>query len=203
MFHSIGYQTDVEKYHASNSQRSCILQFVNYPLNNRWWLADEFEKVRKMPTEKEKLDRLEVIRTWENPGNGSYYDNVSNIETGTRVLTSSYDATDVAWWSNGYSRERLSSQLFQLQPELFYENLDFNGRYIIRVAGRGDALLRVDGQRLDPLIYNKEIGGFKEFVIPMNLYGDGTLKVTFDRPEESKIRWSSQSHVSDVWLLKQ
>jgi len=203
MFHSIGYQTDVEKYHASNPQRSCILQFVNYPLNNRWWLADEFEKIRKMPTEKEKLDRLEVIRTWENPGNGSYYDNVSNIETGPRVLTSSYDATDVAWWSNGYSRERLSSQLFQLQPELFYENLDFNGRYIIRVAGRGDALLRVDGQRLDPLVYNKEIGGFKEFVVPMNLYGDGTLKVTFDRPEESKIRWSSQSHVSDVWLLKQ
>ena len=51
MFHSIGYQTDVEKYRASNSQRSCILTFVNYPLNNRWWMADEFEKIRKMATE--------------------------------------------------------------------------------------------------------------------------------------------------------
>ncbi len=202
MFHSIGYQTDVDKYKASNSQRSCILTFVNYPLNNRWWLADEFEKISKMATEQEKLDRLAVIRNWENPGPGSYYDNVSNIETGPRVLTTSYDATDVAWWDGGKSRTRLSSQLYQPQPELFYENLDLNGRYIIRVSGRGDALLRVDGERLDPVVYDKEIGGFKEFVVPKNLTMDGTIKVTFDQPEESHIRWTLQSNVSDLWLIK-
>jgi len=202
LFHSIGYQSDVEKYHASNSQRSCILQFVNYPLNNRWWLADEFKKISAMGSEAKKIDRLEVIRKWENPGPGSYYDNVSNIETGPRVLTTSYDATDVAWWKGGYSRERLSSQLFQPQPALEYINLDMNGRYNIRVSGKGEALLRVDGLRLDPIAYDKEIGGFKEFVVPKNLTQDGTIKVTFDRPEESHIRWSNQSHVSDVWLIK-
>ena len=202
LFHSIGYQSDVEKYHASNSQRSCILQFVNYPLNNRWWLADEFKKISAMDSEAKKLERLEVIRTWENPGPGSYYDNVSNIETGPRVLTTSYDATDVAWWEGGKTRKRLSSQLFQPQPTLEYINLDLNGRYNIRVSGRGEALLRVDGMRLDPIVYNKEIGGFKEFVVPKNLTQDGSIKVTFDRPEESHIRWSSQSHVSDVWLIK-
>jgi hypothetical protein len=202
LFLSIGYQSDVEKYHASNSQRSCILQFVNYPLNNRWWLTDEFKKVSEMDSESKKLERLEVIRTWENPGPGSYYDNISNIETGPRVLTISYDATDVAWWEGGKTRKRLSSQLFQQNPDLVYENLDFNGRYNIRVSGRGDALLRVDGFRLDPIVYDKEIGGFKEFVVPKNLTQDGTIKVTFDRPEESHIRWSSQSHVSDVWVIK-
>ena len=202
LFHSIGYQSDVEKYHASNSQRSCILTFVNYPLNNRWWLADEFEKVKKMSSEQEKLDRLEIIRTWENPGSGSYYDNVSNIETGPRVLTTSYDATDVAWWDGGMSRKRLSSQLFQQQPELVYDNLDFNGRYNIRISGRGDALLRVDGERLEPIVYDKEIGGFKVFVVPQHLTRDGIIHVSFDRPEESHIRWSQQSHVSDVWVIK-
>ncbi len=202
LFLSIGYQSDVKKYHASNSQRSCILTFLNYPLNNRWWLTDEFKKVSEMDSETKKLERLEIIRSWENPGPGSYYDNVSNIETGPRVLTTSYDATDVAWWDGGNSRKRLSSQLFQQQPELIYENLDFNGRYNIRVSGRGDALLRVDGIRLDPITYDKEIGGFKEFVVPKNLTQDGTIKVTFDRPEESQIRWSSQSHVSDVWLIR-
>ncbi len=202
LFHSIGYQSDVEKYHASNSQRSCILQFVNYPLNNRWWLADEFKKISAMNSESQKLERLEVIRKWENPGPGSYYDNVSNIETGPRVLTTSYDATDVAWWEGGKTRKRLSSQLFQPQPALEYINLDLNGRYNIRVSGRGEALLRVDGMRLDPIVYDKEIGGFKEFVVPKNLTQDGTIKVTFDRPEESHIRWSNQSHVSDVWLIK-
>lgn len=202
LFKSIGLQTDVEKYKASNSQRGCILQFVDYPLNNRWWIEDEFNKIRKMDSEEEKVSRFEVIRTWENPGFGSYYDNVSNIVTGPRVQTTSYDACDVAWWDGGKTRKRLSSQLYQNSPVLEYENLDFNGRYRIRVAGRGDALLRVDGMRLQPIAYDKEIAGFKEFVVPKDLTRDGKIKVTFDIPEESHIRWSKQSHISDVWVLK-
>ncbi len=202
LFESIGLQTDVERYQASNSQRGCILQFVNYPLNNRWWLEDEFNTIAEMETEEEKLERLEVIRTWENPAPGSYYDNVSNIETGKRVLTTSYDACDVAWWEGGMTRKRLSSQLFQASPVIDYEDLDFNGRYRIRCSGRGDCLLRVDGKRLEPIAYDKEIGGFKEFVVTMELTQDGKIKVTFDIPEESHIRWSSQSSISDVWVIK-
>jgi len=56
--------------------------------------------------------------------------------------------------------------------------------------------------RLDPIVYDKEIGGFKEFVIPKNLTQDETIKVSFDRPEESHINWRRQSHISDVWLIK-
>ncbi|NQU52104.1 MAG: hypothetical protein HQ522_06150 [Bacteroidetes bacterium] len=202
LFESIGLQTDVERYQASNSQRGCILQFVNYPLNNRWWLEDEFNTVAEMETEEEKLERLEVIRTWENPAPGSYYDNVSNIETGKRVSTTSYDACDVAWREGGTTRKRLSSQLFQASPVIDYEYLDFNGRYRIRCSGRGDCLLRVDEKRLEPIAYDKEIGGFKEFVVPMELTQDGKIRVTFDIPEESHIRWSSQSAISDVWVIK-
>lgn len=203
LFESIGLQTDVEKYQASNSQRGCIVQFVNYPLNNRWWLEDEFKKVDEMTTEDDKLVRLEEIRTWENPGLGSYYDNVSNIETGKRVLTTSYDACDIAWWDGGTTRKRLSSQTFQASPVIEYEDLDFNGRYRIRCSGRGDCLLRVDGERLAPIEYDKEIGGFRLFVVPKHLTQDGKIKVTFDLPEESHIRWSRQSSISDVWILKQ
>ncbi len=202
LFKSIGLQTSVSKYQASNSQRGCILDFVNYPLNNRWWLEDEFATIRKMESNKDKIARLEIIRTWENPGRGNYYDNVSNIETGRRVQTTQYDACDVAWWDSGYSRARLSSQLFQWEPVLEYKNLDFNGRYIIRVCGLGDALIRIDGERLQPILYNKELGGFKEFVIPKHITQDGRMMVSFDQPEESHLRWKDFSHVSDVWVLK-
>ncbi|KAA3613366.1 MAG: hypothetical protein DWQ05_17915 [Calditrichaeota bacterium] len=202
LFHSIGLQTDVEKYKASGAQRGCMLQFVNYPLNNRWWLVDESKKIKALATEKEKLARLKIIHTWENPGDGSYYDNVSNIETGRRVLTTQYDACDVAWWDGGYSRERLSSQLFQWEPVLEYENLDFNGRYIIRVCGQGDALIRVDGERLEPVLYNKDRGEFKEFVVPKHITQDGKMRVSFDKPEESHLRWTKFSHISDVWVIK-
>jgi hypothetical protein len=202
LYHSIGLQTSVAKYQASNAQRGCILQFVNYPLNNRWWLADEFKKISEMNSEEEKLARLEVIRTWEAPGKGSYYDNVSNIETGPRVKTTSYDACDVAWWNDGNSRARLSSQLFQTEPVLEYENLDPNGRYLLRICGLGEALVRTDGERLEPILYNKGIGEFKEFVVPRQITQDGKMRLTFDRPEETHLHWSKFSHVSDVWLLK-
>ena len=143
LWQSIGLQTSVKKYQASGSERGAILDFIDYPLNNRWWLADEYKKIEKMATEKEKQARLEVIAKWENPGPGSYYDNVSDISKSSHVLTFSDDATDVAWWEGGLSRRRLSTQLFQNFPVLKYSDLDPNGRYLIRVAGYREAFLRL------------------------------------------------------------
>lgn len=202
LWKSIGAQTSVKKYNASGAERGAILDFIDYPLNNRWWLADEFDKIRKMSTEQEKLARLEVIRTWENPGPGSYYDNVSDLSKGPRLKTRTEDATDVAWWDSGMSRKRLSTQLFQNFPRLEYADLDPNGRYVIRIAGYGEALVRADGERLEPTVYNKGLEEFKEFLVNRKYVSDGKLVITFDQPEESKLNWRQQSKVCDVWLLK-
>jgi len=202
LYQSIGWQSDVEKYQASGSQRGCMLQFVDHPLNNRWWLADQFEAIDTLATEQEKVERLKVIANWENPGPGSYYDNVSNIATGPRVTTTVYDAVDFVWNNGGFSRWRLSSQLSQVDPILEYEDLDPNARYLIRGTGYGDALVRVDGRRLEPIKYDKEREGFKEFIVPKNIVGDGKMTLTFDLPEESHLNWRNYSRISDVWLIK-
>ena len=39
------------KYHASGAERGAVLDFVDIPLNNRWWLEDEFTKIRALPLE--------------------------------------------------------------------------------------------------------------------------------------------------------
>ncbi len=202
LWQSVGAQTSVKKYNASGPERGAVLDFIDYPLNNRWWLADEFEKISKMATESEKLARLEVIRTWENPGAGSYYDNVSDLSKGPRVKTRTEDATDVAWWDSGLSRKRHSTQLFQNFPRLEYADLDPNGRYLIRVAGYGEALVRVDGERIEPILYNKGLEEFKEFLVNQKYVSDGKLVITFDQPEESHLNWRQQSKVCDVWLIK-
>lgn len=155
-----------------------------------------------MASEKEKLARIEVIAKWENPGPGSYYDNVSDISKSSHVFTFSDDATDVAWWEGGLSRKRLSTQLFQNFPVLKYNDLDPNGRYLIRVAGYREALLRVDGERVDPTIYNKGYEEFKEFPLNPKFVSDGKIDVTFDQPEESTLNWRERSKVTDVWLIK-
>lgn len=200
---SIGLQTSVEKHHAKNPERGAVLDFLDYPLNNRWWLSDQFDEIRQLGSEEEKLERLHTIATWENPGQGSYYDNVSDVSQSPRVLTSSYDATDVAWWDDGMSRERLSTQLFQNFPVILYEDLDPNGKYVIRLAGEGDALIRINGERVKPSLYEKGLGEFKEFHVPRKLLVSGEIEITFDEPEESHLNWRRRSKVSDIWLLKQ
>lgn len=202
LFHSIGLQTSVEKYQASRAERGAVLDFVDYPLNNRWWLSDQFEKINLLNTEEEKLAALMVLGNWENTPTGSYYDNISNISQSPRVKTVIDDACDVAWWDNGKSRKRLSTQLFQNFPQLTYEDLDPNGRYLIRIAGYGEALLRVDGERIAPTLYNKELEEFKEFPIDRRFVQDGKLEVTFDEPEESHLNWRQHSKICDIWLIK-
>ncbi len=203
LFQSVGLQTSVEKYQARSAERGCVLDFVDYPLNNRWWLEDEFKKVKQLTTEEAKLERLALIRTWENPGPGSFYDNISHVANSPHVTSSTDDAIDYAWWDDGLSRKRLSTQLFQFAPTLAYHRLDPEADYIIRVAGYGKAILRANGQRLTPTIYNKELETFKEFPLPKELIKDGHLEITFDRPDESHLNWRQYSKVTDVWLLKQ
>jgi hypothetical protein len=203
LYASIGLQTSVPKHQAKGYERGAILDFVDYPLNNRWWLTDEFKKINALPSSDAKLERLKTISTWENPGQGSFYDDVSSVSKGPRVKTQSEDATDVAWWDDGFSRARLSSQLFQKCPELVYQNLQMGARYVIRVVGTGEALLRVDGQRVEPIKYSRDPDSVKEWIVPLTLTQDGKLHVTFDEPEESHLNWRKHSKISDVWLLKQ
>jgi len=203
LYKSIGLQTSVPLYKARGYERGAVLDFVDYPLNNRWWLADEFKKIKAMADRTAAYKRVQQISHWEHPGPGSYYDDVSSVSKGPRVETISDDATDIAWWDDGRSRQRLSFQTFQRSPRLQYTDLDPNGRYKIQVCGQGDALLCVDGQRLSPVIYNKDGDGFKEWIIPLSATGDGKISVSFDEPEESGLNWRKHSKISDIWLIRE
>jgi hypothetical protein len=201
LFLSIGLQTSVPKYGAKGYERGAILDFIDYPLNNRWWLEDEFKKIGEMKSEQEKVARLDFIRNYENPGEGSFYDNISSADA-KHVLSETEDAIDFLWENDGFSRTRLSTQLFQFTPELEYNELDSNSDYLIRVAGYGEALLRANGERLKPTKYEKGFEQFKEFPLPKDLIKDGKLKITFDKPDEEHLNWRQQSRVTDVWVIK-
>ena len=79
LFQKIGYQTSVPKYHGSGFERGCMMDFVNYPLNNRWWLEDQFDRIAKMTDRSAQLKQIDVVRNWENPGEGGYYDVLGDV----------------------------------------------------------------------------------------------------------------------------
>jgi hypothetical protein len=215
LFQSIKLQTSVQLYHASGSERGAVLDFVDRPLNNRWWLEDEFARIRKLPAEADKLKALDLIRTWENPGPGSFYDEVGNIAKSPHTIRGEGLNTDPLmernpnpghWaWDGGFSRRRLSWHTSADWPlGLKYHGLDPAASYRVRLTGYGQAKLRANGQLLTPTGKARhEIGEFEEFLVPAELVKDGKLTLTFDPlPEEAHLNWRQQSRVSEVWLLK-
>ncbi len=211
---SVCLQTSVPRYFASGAERGAFLDFIDYPLNNRWWLEDEFAKVTALPTEAEKCQRLETIGTWESPGPGSFYDDIGHVGRSPHVRRGEAAITDPImqhtaqptfwWWDDGQSRARLSWQCTMDWPlGVVYEGLDPQGTYTVRLTGYGQSLLRLDGDLVTPYVDGKEIGEFKEFNVPPHSVQDGRLVLTWDGPtNESQLNWRRKSRVAEVWLLK-
>ncbi len=215
LFVSIGLQTSVEKYHAANGERGAILDYVNYPLNNRWWLEDTFEAIAALDTEEEKLAQLHQVRTWENPGPGSYYDDIGNIAKSPRTQRRIASNTDPEkrsfptptfwWWGDGMDpRARLSWQWTMNWPEaLVYEGLDPDARYTVRMSGLGQFLLRINGERVSQTVERVEMGAFKEVPVPPEAIKDRKLILTWDKPlDEAHLNWRHYSRLAEVWLLR-
>ncbi len=213
LWQSIGLQTSVEKYGASGAERGAILDFVDYPLNNRWWLEDELQKVKSLATEQAKVERLAVLGGWEDPGPGGFYDDIGNVAKSDRVIrgeqvnslveVENAPVPDFMWWDDGQRRVRQSWVSKMDWPlGLRYIGLDPNADYVLRTTGNRDCLPRANGIRLVPTIDGKEVGAIKEFPIPRRAYRDRVMEITFDVPFEPHIGWRDASRLSEVWLIK-
>jgi hypothetical protein len=213
LFHSIGLQTSVKKYDAIGEERGAVLDFVDHPLNNRWWLEDEFRKIRQIGSEEEKCRRLRELATWESPGPGSFYDDVGNVAKSPHVVRTEIRGPDVDlehrtgptvwWWDEGMSRVRLTWQVTMWPERMVYGGLDPEGKYIVRSSGYKQALLRINGERIRPTLDGQEMGEFKEFPVPPELLKNRQLTLTWDPPVgEEILNWRDQSRLAEVWLIK-
>lgn len=166
LFRSIGLQTSVKKYYAIREERGAVLEFVDYPLNNRWWLEDQFQTIRALGSESEKIQRLRGLSAWEHPGPGSFYDDVGNIAKSPHVVRCDpefspqlkrHPGPTFWWWDSGRSRARLTWQVTMFPGAMVYKELDPDATYIVRFTGYGQALLRINGERIEPTINGKQM----------------------------------------------
>ena len=210
---SIGMQLSVERHGASSPQRGALMDFVDLPVNDRWWIEDEFERIGRMPSEEQKVARLLTLATWESPGPGSFYDDIGNVEQSPHVLRGEGFDTDplfertpnpfFQWWDNGRSRTRRAWQSDIHWPTLVYRGVDPNARYTVRVNGVGPHLLRMDGELVQPAAAPQELGAFRTYPVPPGAISDSVLTLTWDDPDEGKEHWRMWgSRVNEVWLLK-
>jgi hypothetical protein len=216
LYKSIGLQTSVAKYHASGSERGAVLDFLNYPLNNRWWLEDELVKARSIRAEDERIARLEALAKWEHPGPGSFYDDIGNVAksphevrnerlAGPLLDMDNLPLPGVMFWvdDNPLARARQSWVTDEAWPKaLKYTSLDPEADYLVRTTGCGDCLLRANGVRIAPTLDGKLVGELKEFPLPRGLTRDGSLTITFDPTFEPHLNWRVQSRLTEIWLIK-
>lgn len=211
LFHNIGLQSSVEQYQASGRERGCSLDTMDYPMNNRWWIEDEFKKVRALPLA-ERAAAVRAIANWENPGPGGLYDNLGHPGKSPHVVRGMEIEVEpdleriqppTHWmWDDGKSRKRLSWQVTMDWPTaLRYDGLKPGSSYRLRLTGYGKAYPVADGLLLAPLREGTEIGAIKEFEIPRDATADGKLEITFRRPtDEADLNWRQQSRASEAWL---
>ena len=88
-------------------------------------------------------------------------------------------------------------------PGLQYADIDTSASYTVKVNGVGECLLKINGQRVAPSHYGREVGDIKEFPVPAELIRSGNLLLTWDDINEEFLNWRKQSRVSEVWLIKE
>ena len=205
LWESCRFQSDMETFHAISAERGCMLEFLDYPLNNRWWLEDEFEKVLAMPNSEAQWARLAELRNWENPGPGGFYDDLGHIGRSPHVVRRFHPVRGAGsyWWLNeGQSRLRLSWLVTHYPAALVYEGLDPAASYPLRCSGFGDLKPRVNGEPLESTYYETEAPALKEFPVPAGAIDHGKLTVMFDRVYLPGINWRYQPRLAEAWLIR-
>lgn len=230
LFQSIRMQLSVERYQAIAVDRGACLDTLDYPLNNRRWLVEQFGRIRALPTTAQRLEALDAIVNWTNPGPGGFYDDLGNVACQPRLvrglpfeqdpasLRSSkvgFEEGDVvdepdekpeAAWRRAWldHAESLNDQPLEVR----YAGLDPSARYKVRVVYGGDSpkrkiRLAANGSlEVHPLIAKPWPVQPVEFAIPLEATRDGTLTLSWQR--ETGLGGNGRGcQVSELWLIKE
>ena len=217
LFKEIGLQTSVPKYQAANSQRGAILDFLDIPLNNRWWLEDQFEKIAAMSDPAEQLKRIEIVRNWENPGERGYYDVLGHVGRSPRVvkLLLGGDAMrheeDIPMPTQRWMGEKRNGlrqawhvYLDSVPSGIVYNDLDTSAPYIVKLFSQRESPLMIDGVQAKLMKTGETFDKVTEqiFEVPVEASQDGRITLTWAPLDEKHLNWRQRHYVTDIWVMK-
>lgn len=217
LFKEIGLQTSVTKYDASGYERGAVLDFLDYPLNNRWWLEDQFDKISTMTDAAAQLRRIDVIRNWENPGDGGYYDVIGHVGKSPRIAKVIFAGdmmrnlrempTPTQRWMGEKRlpiRQAWHSYLDEFPTGITYNNLDPASNYVVKLFAQRTSPLVIDGVKAKPIKTGETFDQVTEqiFEVPAETLKDGRITLTWEILDESNLNWRNRHYVTDIWVMK-
>jgi hypothetical protein len=230
LFQSIGMQLSVQHYQAIAIDRGACLDTLDYPLNNRPWLANRFARIRKLESEPERLKALSEVVGWTNPGPGGFYDDLGNAARQPHLVRKVAFADDpgnmisprvdfeedlvvddpsekpdgprrVSWIDH-------AEALYDAPLQMHYTQLDPHAKYRIKVLYAGDSprskirLVANDGLEVHPYIVEPFPFEPVEFPIPQAATQHGDLLLSWYG--EPRLGGNGRRcQVSEVWLRKE
>jgi hypothetical protein len=218
LFQSIRMQLSVDRYQAISVGRGANLDTIDVPLNNRVWLRNQFERIRKLDSESERLREIDAILNWANPGPGGFYDELGNPSRRPHLVGGLSYASDPGYYQSpltGFhyvsdwriSWCRHAESFYEAPLSMHYADLDPKARYRIRVVYAGD-----NNRPKVRLVANGDIE-----IHPWRTKDSPPRPVEFDVPaqatskRELNLSWYQESgrggagrgcQVAEVWLIK-
>jgi hypothetical protein len=229
LFQSIRLQSSVERYKAIAVDRGATLDTLDYPLNNRPWLRERFAALRKLPSENARLEGIEAILRWTDPGPGGFYDDLGNVSRQPHLVSALPYAKDPAFLESPhagfeegevvdepdekpdqawrYSWLNHAESLNDAPLTVVYSGLDPKAGYKVRVVYGGDSpkrkirLMANDDTEIHPLMTKPWPVRPIEFAVPASATAGGTLRLRWTR--EAGLGGNGRGcQVSEVWLLR-
>jgi len=218
LFANIRSQTYVKKHGAQKRTRGAFMEGIDEPLNNVAWLTKQFALVKDLESEDEKLKAIDEIINRTNPGPGGFYDNMGSFASMSRIENyvkweddpGSLKSPRIAYYYNVDVEDELDipmawknqvGTLYDTPLKLFYNNLDPNAQYLMRVGytGKRGKMIRLmadDKYLIHDLVetYNPPI---QEYEIPKEATADGELELTWRAGTGER-----GAQVSEIWLIK-
>jgi hypothetical protein len=218
LFQSIRMQLSVERYKAISVGRGANLDTIDMPLNNRLWLNRQFEELRKLEKEEDRLRGLDAILHWTDPGPGGFYDDLGDPSRRPDLVAGKEYAKDPAFYQSpltgfGYSPNwriswcRHAETLFDTPLKMRYSGLDKQATYKLRVVYAGDnfrARLRLTANEsieIHPYISKSQPVKPVQFDIPIEATRGGELNLNWTQ-EPGRGGSGRGCQVAEVWLLR-
>ena len=230
LFQSIGMQLSVKKYRAIGVDRGASLDTLEYPLNDRRWLKARFAQIRGLKTEPERVQALQEIVHWTDPGSGSFYDDPGNVMRQPHLVRGPGFLKDPGAMASprvGFEQDPLmdidgesiqgarrmswmdhAETLYDTPLQMRYAGLDPKAHYRLRVVYAGDTrgkkirLLANDQIEIHPYLVRPFPIKPLEFDIPQAATETGELTLSwFGEPGLGGNGRGCQ--VSEAWLIKE
>ncbi|MBN2328558.1 MAG: hypothetical protein JXR73_15555 [Candidatus Omnitrophica bacterium] len=220
LYQSIHMQLSVPRYKAISYGRGANLDLIDRPLNNRNWLKNRFDEIRKSSDEEERCRALDRIVNWTNPGPGGFYDDLGDMANQPRLIQGLGYKVDPEFrqsarvavdYSPGLRMSwiRFAETRYENPLQMRYNDLDPNSFYRIRVVYAGEMeyhgevriRLEIDGEEIHPMMQKPDPIEPLEFDIPRRLTQDGVIELNW-RQNAERTGSGRGCQVAEVWLMR-